>query len=84
MEGHSLDDNLFPELDPTHCFNGHNLSPPHNNHHQHNHHQQHHQQQQSLISIDSNNVQAQQLQNHPQDSSTSNFNYIINPFHTLS
>ena len=26
MEGHSLDDNLFPELDPTHCFNGH-LSP---------------------------------------------------------
>lgn len=27
MEGHSLDDNLFPELDPTHCFNGH-LSPP--------------------------------------------------------
>jgi hypothetical protein len=60
MEGHSLDDNLFPELDPSHCFTngvsvGHcpnNLSPPpHHQHHSHHHQQQHHhhtQQQQQL------------------------------------
>ena len=53
MEGHSLDnDNLFPEFDPAHCFNGH-LSPPqtsiitidHQQQHQHSH-QVHHLQQQ--------------------------------------
>ncbi|ODM98043.1 Homeobox protein unc-4 [Orchesella cincta] len=46
MEGHSLDEHLFPDLDPTHCFNGHGMSPsptsqqaqqqhPHHSHHHH-------------------------------------------------
>lgn len=65
MEGHSLDDNLFPELDPTHCFNGHNLSPPH---HQQNHHHQHHNNSsghQTLIPIDNNGQSQQDSSTHP-------------------